>query len=32
MTGNGGGMKAFFGGLMGHMLFGLIVALIYALF
>jgi uncharacterized membrane protein YagU involved in acid resistance len=32
MPGNGVGMKAFFGGLMGHMLFGLIVALIYALF
>jgi len=32
MTGNGGGWKAFIGGLMGHMVFGLVVALVYALF
>jgi hypothetical protein len=32
MTGNGGGVKAFVGGLMGHMIFGLAVALVYALF
>ena len=32
MTANGGGMKAFVGGLMGHMLFGLVVALVYSLF
>ncbi|MBI4732380.1 MAG: hypothetical protein HY781_09730 [Chloroflexi bacterium] len=31
MTGNGGGVKAFIGGLMGHMIFGLVVALVYAL-
>jgi hypothetical protein len=30
MIGNGGGMKAFIGGLMGHMIFGLVVALVYA--
>ncbi len=30
MTGNGGGAKAFFGGLMGHMIFGLVAALVYA--
>ena len=28
---NQGGMMAFLGGLMGHMIFGLIVALVYAL-
>ncbi len=31
MTGNGGGVKAFVGGLMGHMIFGLVVALVYAI-
>jgi hypothetical protein len=31
MAGNGGGAKAFIGGLMGHMIFGLAVALVYAL-
>jgi hypothetical protein len=31
MTGNGGGVKAFIGGMMGHMIFGLFVALVYAL-
>ncbi len=31
MAGNGGGVKAFLGGLMGHMLFGLVVALVYTL-
>lgn len=31
MTGNGGGMKAFIGGLMGHMIFGLVIALVYTL-
>jgi hypothetical protein len=31
MTGNGGGWKAFIGGLMGHMIFGLVVALVYSL-
>lgn len=30
MTGNGGGMMAFMGGLVGHMIFGLVVALVYA--
>jgi hypothetical protein len=30
MTGNGGGMMAFMGGLVGHMIFGVIVALVYA--
>jgi hypothetical protein len=32
MTGNGGGIQAFVGGLMGHMLFGLVLALVYTLF
>jgi hypothetical protein len=32
MTGNGAGMLAFVGGLMGHMVFGLVVALVYSLF
>jgi hypothetical protein len=27
-----GGMRAFFGGLMGHMVFGLVTALVYSLF
>ena len=31
MTGNGGGIKAFIGGLMGHMVFGLVVARVYTL-
>lgn len=31
MTGNGNSWKAFVGGLMGHMIFGLVVALLYAL-
>jgi hypothetical protein len=31
MAGNGGGIKAFIGGLMGHMAFGLVVALLYAI-
>jgi hypothetical protein len=31
MTGNGGGWKAFVGGLMGHMIFGLVVALVIVL-
>lgn len=30
MTGNGGGLMAFMGGLVGHMIFGVIVALVYA--
>lgn len=30
MTANGGGPMAFMGGLAGHMLFGLLVALVYA--
>ena len=29
---NNGGMKAFVGGLMGHMVFGLVVVLVYNLF
>ncbi len=29
---NNGGMMAFVGGLLGHMVFGLVVALIYRLF
>jgi len=29
---NNGGMKAFIGGLMGHMVFGLVVVLVYPLF
>jgi hypothetical protein len=29
---NQGGMMAFFGGLMGHMIFGIVVALVYNLF
>jgi hypothetical protein len=29
---NQGGMMAFFGGLMGHMIFGIVVALVYKLF
>ena len=29
---NNGGMKAFIGGLMGHMVFGLVVVLVYNLF
>jgi hypothetical protein len=29
---NNGGMMAFVGGLIGHMVFGLVVALIYSLF
>jgi len=28
----GGGMLAFFGGLMGHMIFGVVVALVYSAF
>jgi len=32
MTGNGGGMMAFMGGLVGHMIFGVVVALVYAAF
>ena len=31
MTGNGGGVMAFVGGLMGHMIFGLVAALVYAI-
>jgi hypothetical protein len=31
MTGNGGGAMAFMGGLVGHMIFGLAVAIVYAL-
>lgn len=31
MTGNGGGWKAFVGGLMGHMIFGLVAALVYVI-
>jgi len=31
MSANGGGMMAFIGGLMGHMVFGLVVALLYVL-
>jgi len=31
MTGNGGGLMAFMGGLVGHMIFGLVVAIAYAL-
>jgi hypothetical protein len=31
MTGNGGGVMAFIGGLMGHMVFGFVAAVIYAL-
>jgi hypothetical protein len=31
MSGNGDGVKSFIGGLMGHMIFGLTVALLYAL-
>jgi hypothetical protein len=31
MTGNGGGVMAFMGGLVGHMIFGVVVALVYAL-
>lgn len=30
MTGNGGGMMAFMGGLVGHMIFGVVTALVYA--
>lgn len=30
MTGNGGGHMAFMGGLVGHMIFGAVVALVYA--
>lgn len=30
MSGNGGGIKVFMGGLIGHMVFGLVVALVYA--
>lgn len=30
MTANGGGLMAFMGGLVGHMLYGLVVALVYA--
>lgn len=30
MTGNGGGLMAFMGGLVGHMIFGAVVALVYA--
>ncbi len=30
MTGNGGGMMAFMGGLVGHMIFGAVTALVYA--
>ncbi|MBI5354035.1 MAG: hypothetical protein HZB50_15440 [Chloroflexi bacterium] len=30
MTGNGGGVMAFMGGLIGHMIFGAVVALVYA--
>ena len=29
---NQGGMMAFVGGLMGHMIFGIVVALVYNLF
>lgn len=32
MTGNGGGLMAFMGGLVGHMVFGAVVALVYAAF
>ncbi len=32
MTGNGGGLMAFMGGLVGHAIFGALVALIYAAF
>jgi hypothetical protein len=32
MTGNGGGLMAFMGGLVGHMIFGVVVALVYAAF
>ena len=30
MTGNGGGVMAFMGGLVGHAIFGVLVALVYA--
>lgn len=30
MTGNGGGLMAFMGGLVGHMIYGVVVALVYA--
>lgn len=30
MTGNGGGLMAFMGGLFGHIIFGIVVALVYA--
>ena len=30
MTGNGGGVMAFMGGLVGHAIFGAVVALVYA--
>jgi len=30
MTGNGGGVMAFMGGLVGHAIFGVVVALVYA--
>jgi hypothetical protein len=29
---NNGGMMAFMGGLMGHVIFGVVVALVYGLF
>ena len=32
MTGNGGGVMAFMGGLVGHAIFGAVVALVYAAF